>query len=195
MIAAVLVADAVWRKFRALYLVGCMTIAFLLLLLVVRLRKHSQPTAEDNMEIKKAFKTDPKKEVEGVIIPMDDTSWIRVARMNNPKFLEYMQEAMKPHKQAVRLQTLPEAVAERVYIEGVAHTILLEWGGFTDEGEELKPTVENRIAMLSSKDHHDFLELVEKVAGEAQNYREVQLKQGAENVKTGSAGTSGGEVS
>ena len=109
------------------------------------------------MDVKKAFRTNEKKEIEGIWIQLDDKAAIKVARAGNPKFQRLFQKLTKPYRQAIRTGSLSEDVARKILIECMAETILLDWKGFEENGKEIKYSKEKSIEYLNIKDFRDFV--------------------------------------
>lgn len=126
------------------------------------------------MDISK-FQTNKSAEEEGVWVAVDGNGTkIKVARINNARYKKYFQKITKPYKRQIRNGTLAEELAEKLLVDALANTILLDWQGFT-RGEEAFPySVDNARAFLSES--ADFRDFVSDAANEMENYRAEELE-------------------
>lgn len=113
---------------------------------------------------------------------------VRVARAGNSRAREYRAKALRPYKRIIRqLGELPEAVAEKVLNETLAHTILVDWADIRADGEEVEFSPETALEVLQSNE--DFRALVLDISSTAQAYRDEDIEESAEllgNVSDGS---------
>lgn len=99
------------------------------------------------------YKTDKRAEVEGVWVEVDAGTSFRIARLNNDKAREMRRTLEKPYR---NFQTIPDSKSEEFLRKIVAHTILLDWKGMTDEnGTEIAHSPEAVERIL--KDYPDLL--------------------------------------
>jgi len=101
------------------------------------------------MDVFKTFAVDKKKEVEGVWFDVAEGGRVKIARINNQAYRDAFRRRTVAAEQAVRLKVLDEASAERVLIDTLAEAILVDWEGFTAEGEEFPYTFENAQTLLT----------------------------------------------
>jgi hypothetical protein len=130
------------------------------------------------MDINK-FKTDKKKEEEGVWIEIGEEARIRVARLNNEKYKNHFRRTTKPYRRQIRNGNLSEDVAERLLIDAMANTILLGWENLTEDGKAIKYSIDNAKRILSESS--DFRDLVADAAGEIEAYRIESLEESKGN--------------
>lgn len=121
------------------------------------------------------FATDEKLEVVGVWHNLDvaGTSRIKVARMDNPRYQQamqnlYAQKAKELHAEPDEARTEPGSVTRQVMAQGLAESILLDWEGISYKGKVLKYSKENAVMVLA---HKDFLELVLRLANDITNFQ------------------------
>lgn len=122
------------------------------------------------MDIFSKFATDPKKEVEGVVQPIGNGTYLTVARYTNDKALALMAALRERH--AVALNSAdPEVVTatnREIQIDAMANHVLIDWTGIEFKGKQLKYTVENAKLLLKL---NDFRDLVFKLSYNADQYR------------------------
>lgn len=124
-----------------------------------------------------AVRIDTKKEVDGVEFDYFEDIKLKVARFDNPAFTKFMRASLKPHQQALRDDQLSEAVAERIYHEGLAKHVLVGWSGITDsEGNAVPYTPEKALEYLSDPAYRDFKRAVETFAKRTEAFRVETLK-------------------
>ena len=131
------------------------------------------------MDISK-FQTNKSMEEEGVWVDVDGNGTkIKVARVNNPRYKKYFQKITKPYKRQIRSGTLSEDLAEKLLVDALANTILLDWQGFTKDGESFPYSVDNARAFLAESP--DFRDFVSDAANEMENYRTAELEEARGN--------------
>lgn len=119
------------------------------------------------MDLYKQFKTDERKEVEGVWIPLSTTARIKVARMGNPRY----RDCIKRKKAAYR-QTgieIPSDVLEQMVRETVAETILVDWEGITTDGQPVPYSKETALTFCT--DLQEFYNLVLSASDTMETFR------------------------
>lgn len=126
------------------------------------------------------FATDEKLEVVGVWHNLDvaGTSRIKVARMDNPRYQQamqnlYAQKAKELQAESDGARAEPGSVTRQVMAQGLAESILLDWEGISYKGKVLKYSKENAVMVLA---HKDFLELVLRLANDITNFQ-LQLEE------------------
>jgi len=126
------------------------------------------------MDISK-FQTNKSAEEDGIWVDVDGNGTkIKVARINNPRYKKYFQKITKPYKRQIRNGTLAEELAEKLLVDALASTILLDWKGFTKGDEAFPYSVDNARAFLSES--ADFRDLVSDAANEMENFRSEELE-------------------
>lgn len=116
------------------------------------------------MDIKKSFGTNSTLENEGVWIELGDGASIKVARMGNKENKAILKKLITPHKIAARNDKLADGIWDKIAVESIAATILLDWKGIEDDGKPLPYTKENATRLLT--DYKDFREQVASFSSE-----------------------------
>lgn len=116
------------------------------------------------MDIKKSFGTNSTLENEGVWIELGDGASIKVARMGNKENKAILKKLIAPHKMAARNDKLADEIWDKITVESMAATILLDWKGIEDDGKPLPYTKENATRLLT--DYKDFREQVASFSSE-----------------------------
>jgi hypothetical protein len=132
--------------------------------------------------------TDPKLESEGVrfdLVPANPETgtpavWIKVARIGNPEFQELYRRLMKPHQVAESMNQLPEKVKTEILIECLAHTIVKDWGGWTDDAGATLP-YSAAAAVKAMTEARDVRDLVVSCATNSERYRRQTVEAEAGN--------------
>ncbi|HBL31851.1 MAG TPA: hypothetical protein DD490_33935 [Acidobacteria bacterium] len=131
------------------------------------------------MDISK-FQTNKAAEEDGVWVDVDGNGTkIKVARINNPRYKKHFQKITKPYKRQIRNGTLSEDLAEKLLVDALASTILLDWKGFTKGGEPFPYSVDNARQFLGES--ADFRDFVSDAANEMENYRAEELEEARGN--------------
>jgi hypothetical protein len=110
------------------------------------------------MDIKKQYGTSETLEQSGVWVDMGDGASVLVARSGNPDNSRLIKRLLAPHKVALRNGKLADDVAERITIEAMAETILLDWKGIEEDGKPVKYSRDAAIRLLT--DYKDFRDQV-----------------------------------
>lgn len=124
------------------------------------------------MDLKKKFATDPVKELEGVWIPLDAETKLKIARVGNPKYRELMTKVMAPFRSALRNNVLPEETAEKLLIQVTARTILLDWEGVEHEGAPLPYSLANAEMLLAVS--KEFKSFVDEIANQVDIFKTAE---------------------
>lgn len=113
------------------------------------------------MDIFKTFATDEKLEIEGRWVDFDGETSFKIARYPNKHFSKLFSKEYKAHKRALESKSADsEAVAEKIMVEVMAKTILLDWKGPVkmndkDLGDY---TVEKGIQVLKIKEFQAWVQ-------------------------------------
>jgi hypothetical protein len=121
------------------------------------------------MDLKKTFGTDKEKEKKGVVKEIGEGAWVRIARIGNPDYERVLTAASKPYRLQIQRGTLDSKIQDKLYIEVIAKTVLLDWGGLTDNGKKLDYNHDNAVKMLT--DYPDFLEFIVAEANRLENFK------------------------
>lgn len=116
------------------------------------------------MDMKKNYGTNKVLENEGVWVDLGDGASIKVARVGNKENTTLVKRLTAPHKVAIRANKLPDEIWEKITIEAVASTILLDWKGLKEDGKLIPYSKENAVQLLT--DYKDFRDQVSGLSSE-----------------------------
>lgn len=115
------------------------------------------------------YVTDEKKEIEGAKCPLPNEAFLLIARANNRKYAEELEQVFEANREALaKAGPAADKKSEELLIGVMARTILLGWGGFTWKGKVFEYNEKNAIKALGSK---DFRLKVSEFATNIDNYR------------------------
>ena len=132
-------------------------------------------------DVKKLFGTDASKEKEGVWYDLADGLRMRIARIGNPNYQKTFQKISKPHRRAIRRGTLPDEVAEKLLIQCMAETIVLDWSGVEDEGVVIPYSKEAVVTVLTK--YPELRNYINDIANELEAFQEELDEEAVENLK------------
>ena len=112
---------------------------------------------------------------------MGDGLKMRIARIGNPKYQKRFQALSKPHRRAIRRSTLADEVAEKLLVQCLSETIVLDWEGLEENGEEVLYSLENCIRILT--DYPELRNYVNDIANELEGYQAEDDEEATENLK------------
>lgn len=129
------------------------------------------------------FQTESGKEQEGIVRNFGDF-WVKIARAggSNKKYEKAVERLTKPHRRAIELEALPDAIYTKLIVEAYAEAVVLDWGGdgaTDDEGTVLPCTKENVIAVMTK--YPDLFQMLVKDAQNFQLYKNEGLKADEKN--------------
>lgn len=111
------------------------------------------------MSLYKTFQTDTALEAHGIeleygYVDGDETRPIRlrIARSggSNARFAKLLEAKTKPHRRSIQTETIDKKLAERLFMEVFAETVVLGWTNVQDqEGVELPFSKENVIKVFT----------------------------------------------
>lgn len=141
--------------------------------------------------LRKHFKTNSAKEVEGVEIEFpeatnnDKTVPVFVlSRMGkaNKTYAKALEAKTRPFRRQVELGTMKTEVADELFLNVFVDTILRGWRHVQDDnGAEIPFTRENAIALLTEPGMEDLYERLQTEAGLSANFRDLKLESEAGN--------------
>lgn len=143
------------------------------------------------MDLKKT-RIDSNLATDGVWVPLDDSTQLRIAKWLNERHKKYLQKALDPYKRALQFGTMDESVAERIEIEALANTVLVGWEGLLDGGKPVEYSAKEAVRLLSDPELGWFRDFVREQAQELANFREKALEAEVEAVGKRSSGSSAG---
>jgi hypothetical protein len=127
-----------------------------------------------------AFKTNPDKEEKGVWVDAGAGLRLRIARMNNPAFDEFIRKAAKPLASQLRLGTLEVKTAEELTARAMSRHVLLGWENLqNDDGSDIPFSQDKAYELLTT--HRDFFRMVSDFANDASLFRDALDEQAAKN--------------
>lgn len=133
-------------------------------------------------DVKKLFGVDAKKEQEGVW--RDDIGGdikIKIARIGNPNYQKRFQALTKPHRRALRSNRLSDDIAEKLLIQCLAETIVLDWENVEEKGKKIPYSLENAIKLLT--DYPELRSTINDIANELEGYQAEEEEDAVENLK------------
>lgn len=117
------------------------------------------------------FRTDKALEKEGIVLDYGDFK-IKVARAGgaNSAFQKALTAKIRPYKRQLDAGTIPDDVAEKLFLDVYAESVVLGWEGVTDENGKLLPySKENAVKLFS--DLPDLFRDVQNQAAAISNFR------------------------
>jgi hypothetical protein len=130
----------------------------------------------------KQYATDRTLEEEGRVIQLGEGSWIKIARMNNRRMIEFMRKRTAPYGH--RLDRMSNEERERLTMEAVCATVVLDWAGMMDGDKEIPHSPENVKDVFTR--YPDFFREVIEIAKEYQTFREADREEDAGNSRADS---------
>ena len=121
------------------------------------------------LDLKKEYAVDKNKEIEGVWQDFGSGAKMKIARIGNSEYQKVFQKISKPHRKSIRRGTLADDVAEKLLVEAMAESILLDWEGVEDGGVALPYTKENAIRVLL--EYKDLRDQVTEIANEMESFK------------------------
>lgn len=141
------------------------------------------------MGLYNTFKTNPQYEIEGIwveygLLDGDESRPIRfkIARAGgqNKAFQKALEKATRPYRRALQSGMLDDKVADRLYKQVFAETVVLDWTNVTDDtGDVLEFNTENVLKVLN--DLPDLFADLREQSGNAALYREELLEEDLKN--------------
>jgi len=132
-------------------------------------------------DVKKLFGTDTKKEQDGVWYDIAEGLRMRIARIGNPNYQKRFQALSKPYRRAIRRGTLSDEIAEKLLIQCMSETIVLDWEGLEDEGK-LVPYSKDAVVAILTK-YPELRGYINDIANELEGFQEDLTEEADENLK------------
>lgn len=117
------------------------------------------------MDFKKAYGTNKTLEKEGVWVPIDETSRIKVARDGNDNYFNALQRLVKEHgfsQFQITKGKIPNDVMADIVLRAMGETVLVDWEGMSDDDKPVKYSPTASYEML--KKYPDFADDVLSIA-------------------------------
>jgi len=138
------------------------------------------------MDIKKTFATDKEAEKGGVWFEIGEGGHVKIARLNNPIYRANFRKKIEPYRQAVEMGTMDDDSADKILIQVLAETIVVDWKGLTDEGENVPFTRDKAIELMT--EYPDFRNFIVRNAENMNNFRLSMMEVDMGNLPAPSSG-------
>lgn len=129
------------------------------------------------MNIVSRYQTDEQKEVAGVWVPYGEGAELKIARMNNRRYEEFIDRETAKYRQASGLGMVSTEVWEGILIDAMSRTILVDWKGVKEGpvGQEVdvpyaQDTAKRYLAIK------DFRESVAQTAKRMELFKKQELE-------------------
>lgn len=138
------------------------------------------------MELKN-LRTDPKKSTEGTWVDYVYGTRLLIARYDNKQMQAHKNMRIMEHGKLFsniddnREEAL--RVSEQIDNECMARFVLLDWEGFTENGQPLKYTAELGEEILADENYAEFRTFVLRVSNNSEHYRVESEAEVAQAVK------------
>ena len=133
------------------------------------------------MNLHRRFATNLDAERDGAWVDLGEGAAIRVARFNNPRHKALRERLLRPYRGLLLAgRDLPDDVEDRIAIDCLAETILLDWRGIVD-GQGLPVLFEHETARDLLSSLRDFRETVAWHALQAETFRAAEIEDIAKN--------------
>lgn len=133
------------------------------------------------MDLNKKYRSDLKKEVEGVPVDFGDGAEVTVAYWGNERFLRRLEALMKPVQFQADQGTLPREKNKEIMDRVISETIVTHWKGIKIDGQEVPHSPEKVFEIIQKPEYHTFREALVVAAKEADAYRQEQVEAKAKN--------------
>lgn len=132
------------------------------------------------MDLTKTYGTDRNLENEGAWIDLGDGAKVKIARLTNRSFREYLDKKRRTHRHAIEVGgQAAEDLATRFATQGLARYVLLGWEGFAVDGVDLEYTIQNAERVLD--EFPDFRAQVMAIAADRANFRAQEVAEAGKN--------------
>ena len=145
---------------------------------------NSSTNVIDLKKIKQSYGTDLKKEVEGqwFDLVMIEGCRVKVARAGNPNYIKLMRKLYKPFtKQLRRGKDIPQEVEEKIQLQLMSETILLDWKGMPGEKDKEVPFTKEVSKMLLGDP--ELKELKDEINSYSEEFEAYKTEEDEELVK------------
>lgn len=138
------------------------------------------------------FRTNPKKEIEGVWVEEDDGLRLLVAAAENPRYLEEFRKLLKPYAVQFRNGSIKASILETVRKKAAAKTILLGWEGLeNDDGSPIEYSSKKAFELF--EESRKFFQIVTNYSEHVQLFQDQDLEEAAKNSEAALNGSSNTE--
>lgn len=123
------------------------------------------------MDIFAAYASDETKEIDGVWVDIGDSQFL-IARSGNPNYVKKLSKDYERNQKALdRKDEAADKLSEKLMVNVLAETILLDWKNVQFKGADFPYSKENATTLLGIK---DFRKVVVQAADDFNAYRSVQ---------------------
>jgi len=123
------------------------------------------------MDIFKTFATDTTKETDGIWVDIGDAQFL-VARAGNQKYAKKLSKLFERNQKLLeRKDAAADKLSEKLMVEVLAETILLDWKNVQYEGKDLAYSRESAEMLLNIK---DFRKQIMQLSDDFNAYKMVQ---------------------
>lgn len=127
------------------------------------------------------YKTDPFLEEEGKDVVVDDTTTIKIARFNNPKFRQMQARLSEPYQKAVGRGNISDENAGKILSKCMAAHIIKGWSGLMLDGKEVPYSSDKALEIMLDPTLKEFKEQVLQESQRIDNFREERLEEDLKN--------------
>jgi len=124
----------------------------------------------------KSLSVDTKKEVDGVWHEVDCGFQVKVARLNNPKYVKTFQALAKPYRRLAEAGTLSQEKQSALAAEAISKTILLDWKELYIDGEKVPYSQAKAKEILADPQFSDFFALIMQFSQDAATFRQQEIE-------------------
>ena len=124
-------------------------------------------------------RTDEKAEVDGVWEDLGSGAKIKIARLGNPKYNRRLKALLKPHKRAIRADSLEPKIMDDAIYTALSETVIIDWKGIAVDGKEIKFSKANALKLLREEKY--FRDLVSDCSQDASLFKLHEQEEGSKN--------------
>jgi hypothetical protein len=123
------------------------------------------------------FKTNPTKELEGVVVEVPGSDLkLRIGRMTNPMYETHLRKISRPFTTSIRKGTIDQKVMEDLMARAISHHVLLGWENLQDsKGAEIPYSQGKAYELLVES--RDFFKLVVEYANDMELFRDEESEE------------------
>lgn len=141
-------------------------------------------------DLAKEFKKTPEqeeKEIQGVWLEITGGAKLLIARAGNEEYVKRYNRIPTAVRNMIEQGRVSNENAEPVLAALIADTVLLNWEGLTDDGEEIVYSKDKAIEMIVK--YPNFFTLVWDLATEQENFAQDEAEEDSKNSQSFSDGT------
>ena len=129
------------------------------------------------------LKTDKQKELEGVWVPLNDGFRIKVARLGNHKYQDYLTKLTRPYQHQIRSKKLGSKERDRLIFKALARYVILDWENLEEEvdGKLVPVPCSREKAEQLLTDFEEFYVTVVDISADAELFRAEEVEESVKN--------------